>query len=399
MAKKQTLVGNSIVLKEVNRVRLLNELWFNDSYSRAELSKKTGLDAKTITNICNELLAEKLIVVDKIVVAGRGRPSEMLKLNPKAMYSVGIDVGASHITAIIIDFAGNVIDRQSVSFKPIKSFNFVVKKLDALIEKLLDSFPKRNRIKGIAVGVPGILDRKDGVVIDSVNFDKVASFRIVDHIKKMTRLPVSLDESSRMMALGELWFGGHGNIENFISVDLGYGIGMGIIQNGLLYRGVNEMAGEIGHIMVNPNGLKCRCGKIGCLETIVGGKALSDVALSCDFEKYSVKSSGGKAIFELAEKGNKKAIKVLEEVGYSIGIAIANVITLIDPGFVVVGGGLTNASEYIFEPLQNAVKKYSVSSFRKNSGVIQSELGNDACALGAAIMPVKEYFESENIRL
>lgn len=399
MSKKQILIGNSAVLKKVNKVRLLNELWFNCSISRASLSRRTGLDAKTITNICNELLAEKLIFLDEVVVSGRGRPSGMLKLNPRAMYSVGIDIGASHITAIIIDFAGNVIDRQTILFMPIKTRDYIVKKLKPIIDQLINGFQHKGKIKAIGLSFPGFLDRENGKIINSVNFNKIADFQIVSHIEKMTGLPVFLDESSRMMALGELWFGEHGDVDNFICVDLGYGIGMGIVQNGLLYRGFNEISGEIGHIMIDPDGKKCRCGKKGCLETIAGGKVFYDMALKLNLDKYGINSFGGRAIFEAAEKNDKRAVDVLQKVGYSIGIAIANVITLIDPGFVIVGGGLMNASKYILEPMQNAVQEHSVSSLRKNPKVMLSKLGEDLCAMGASIVPIKEYFEFENIRL
>ena len=398
MSTTRTLIGNSTVLKEVNRIRLLNKLRLQGPASRANLSKSTGLDAKTITNICNELLTEKLITSDKIVISGRGRPAEMLKLNPAAAYSIGVDIGATQITAAIIDFQGNIVDKHHTTFEPVKSRDFIEKKLTSVIAKLLNGFKAQKKIRGIGLAFPGFIDRQKGAVVNSVNFDNLKDFNIASHIQKKFNLPTMIDESSRLMAVGELWFAGHSNTENFICIDAGFGIGMGIVHNGRIFRGANELSGEIGHTVVTTNGSKCKCGKKGCLETVASGRALGKLAESLDMKKYKIKSKDAKALHSAAIAGNTKAKNAIAKAGESIGIAIANVINLFDPGFIVLNGGLVNAGDILIEPLKKSVRTHCLGQFQDNCSINVSKLGNLASALGAAMLPMKEFFELENIK-
>ena len=298
-----------------------------------------------------------------------------------------------------MDLAGNLQYKDRLEFGTSKDFEFLLDKTKVAFKKIRQSLAesKWKKICGVGICVPGFLDRTNGIVIDSVNIAGFKGLKIQQIIEKIAKLPVILEESSRSMAIAELWFSSRNACSDFICVDMGFGIGAGIVHNGLVYRGAHESSGEIGHTVVVPDGLACSCGKQGCLETVVSGHALQNLAkklkLSTNSQNY-----GGKALYEAALAGNVEARRALSNVGRHIGVAIANVINLFDPSKVILTGGLLKAGDLLLDPLKAAVKEHSVERMAMRCAIEMSELGDFAGAMGAAMLPLRHYFEFENIR-
>lgn len=395
------LTGNATVLKEINTVRVLNRLRFSGPASRARLSRRTRLDAKTITNVCNRLLKDGLILRRKPVAAGRGRPAERLSLNADAVLAVGVDFGASQVSVVLIDFRGQVRAKFRQEFDSPKGKAFLLKRTTDAVRELVAPLdrPLRKAIIGVGLSVPGLLDRRKGLVHNSVNIRGFRNVPIVGLFRKRLRLPVILEEASRTMALAEIWFGPRPQPRDFVCVDLGFGIGMGVVHDGLLYRGANELSGEIGHTVIQPHGARCSCGKRGCLETVAAGKALGGVARRLPLKKYGIASSGARAVCEAADAGDRRARKAIENAGEAIGIAVANLINLFDPGRVILNGGLVKAGRLLTAPLRKAAQAHAVNSSGRICPVVVSELGDFAGAMGAAMLPMRTYFEFDNIRI
>ena len=398
-----TLIGNPSILKKVNRVRVMNYLNNHGPTSRAQLARETGLDGKTITNICNNLLSDSLIMAPKTVQNGqrlRGRPPEVLSLNNDAAYAIGVDFGAQQVTGLVIDFGSNVKTRIRREYESPESKDFLLKEIDAVITELLDTIDSkaRKKIKAIGLCVPGLIDKSAGIVVQSVNIQDFNEVPIVEIIQKKFSFDVILEDSSRAMALAEMWFG-EITRNNFLCIDLGYGIGMGIIENGLLYQGANGRSGEIGHTIVQPGGYKCRCGREGCLETVASGRALAEMASEAGVIELSPEKISAKAVYESAKDGNTEAQDLLKQAGKYIGIAIANVIDLFDPQAVVLNGGLINAGEMLVGPLKEVVEQHNINFSDLSYDIEESKIGADASALGAAMMPLRSCFEFENIKL
>ena len=393
------ITGNPAVLKKINVARILHQLRFNGSASRAELARRTRLDAKTLTNVSQTLLADGLIQCRETVALGRGRPAENITLNPEAAYGIGLDLGSQQVTGAVIDLAGNVQSHFRREFDIPKDGKYLLNKAEEVLHDLLGSLTRsaRKRVQGIGFCVPGFLNREEGVVVESVNIRGFTDVPIIDQYQARFKIPVILEEASRTMALAELWFGKHKNSTHFICIDMGIGIGMGIIHNGILYRGSREQSGEIGHTVVEPHGQVCRCGKRGCLERVASGKALSDLSLSVDLEKYKIKCVGAKAIYQAAQAGDVKAKAILRRTGEYIGIAISNVINLFDPDLVILNGGLINAGDLLLDPLKDVIKTNCMNSKTGQVQIEISGLGNLAGAMGAAMLPLEHYFEFENI--
>jgi len=359
-----------------------------------------NLDAKTLTNVSARLLGENLIGCRDAVVAGRGRPAEIIFINPHAAYGVGIDLGSQQVTGVVVDMAGNVPWRIRREFESPRDKNFLLKQADQVVAELFDSLGKSagKKVRGIGFCVPGFLDRRRGLAVESVNIRGFKNVPVGRLFQRRFKQPVFLEESSRMMAMAELWFAKRDFESHFICVDLGVGIGMGIVHNGIMYRGSRERSGEIGHTVVEPRGLQCLCGKRGCLETVASGSGLARHAEKINLSKRGIKSKGAKAIYEAAVSGDTQAQEVLTKAGEYIGLAIANVINLFDPDRVILNGGLVTAGNRIVDPLRRAVKAHSMKTTGGGCRVEVSELGQSAGAMGAAMLPLMSFFEFENIK-
>lgn len=394
------LTGNAAVLQRVNTVRLLNRLRLGGPASRAELARATGLDAKTISNLSGRLLRDRLVVTRQAVARGRGRPAEELALNPEAALAVGVDFGASQVSVVVLDLAGKVRKRFHQEFGAARGKTFLLRRTGEAVRALIGSLTARERraLAGVGVSVPGLVDRQTGRVRNSVNIPGFRNVPLRALLEKRLGLPVILEEASRSMALAEIWFGPARARQDFICVDLGYGIGMGVVHGGLLYRGANEMGGEIGHTVVNPGGAVCRCSKRGCLETVASGRALGAMAKELPLKKYGIRSLGAKALCEAARAGDRKAARAIRKAGEAIGIAVANLVNLFDPGRVVLNGGLVKAGPRLTDPVRATADALAISPFNERCPVEVSTLGECAGAMGAAMLPLRLFFEFDNIR-
>jgi predicted NBD/HSP70 family sugar kinase len=392
------LTGNPAVLRRVNRVRILNKLFFQKSLSKAQLARETGLDPKTMTNLCTELQQEKLLLSQPAPALGRGRPGELLKLNPQAAFSIGVDVGPYHVTAVLLDFAAGIRKKWQRTFRKPATAKTLLRATRDGIETLkqhIDGHP--SILQGICIVIPGLISHKEGTVIRAVNIPKLNGLNLVDVFADV-KSPIFVEGSSHAQSIAEKWLGGHYNDSNFITLDIGYGIGMGIMYHGELNRGANERSGEIGHTVVLPNGPTCTCGKNGCLEIVASGSALEKVAAGLPLAENGIKSRGAKAIYELAKQGDETAINILSQSGTYIGIAIANAVTLFDPGVVILNGGLVRAGDFLLDSMNKSIQQ-NLMALPNSVSITTSHLGDVAGALGAAMVPLQHYFEWEKFEL
>lgn len=399
IANYNSLTGNPAVLRHLNRVRIMGQLRREGGSTRVQMSHTTGLDPKTVTNLCNDLLESGLILPQDTQARGRGRPAERLRINPDAALTIGVDLGAQQVSAILMDLSGEVRASWRQEYGHAKEGKFLLKEASGAIRRMIDVVPTRSHrtLHGIGICVPGLLSRRDGIVVRSVNIRGFRNLPIIDVLDEYG-LPMALEESSRSMALAEKWFGRRDANESFICMDLGFGIGMGIVHNGLLYRGANELSGEIGHTVVDPKGSKCRCGKVGCLEAVASGRTLGELAVRLRLTARGANAAGAKSLHEAALQSDPRARRALADAGRFIGVAIANIISLFDPGTVVLNGGLIGAGEFLTTSLRQSVHRHRLRGAPHACNIEISTLGNLAGAMGAAMLPLRRYFEFDNIQ-
>lgn len=375
--------GTFQLMKSVNKSIVLNKIRLDAPISRAQIAKETNLTPPTVSTIVKELLRENMIIERKSDVSMGGRKPLMLHINDQAYFIIGVDAGPEQIAGIVADLSGNILNRHYVSLeKPLDRKTFLTL-LKTCIEQLItDQKRPSEDYLGIGVAMHGIVDVKEGISKFAPNIG-LKNIPIKEVLEKEFQMNVKVENDARLMALGESWFGGHGSLERLIAINFGRGVGGGIILNGELYHGAHDIAGEIGHMMIDPEGDICECGNQGCLQTFATGPAIVRRAKQKlnDSNKSHIPLSGEK-IFALAKAGHSIYQETLRETAQYIGVGLTNVIHLLNPDKVVLGGGVMNSAEIILPTIRDIVAQRSLTEEAKNT-VVVTQLGQDATLLGA----------------
>jgi glucokinase-like ROK family protein len=267
---------------------------------------------------------------------------------------------------------------------------------------LLDSIPNRQKLLGIGLSVAAMIDSDKGEIAFSANIPGWRNLTLVKIIKQEFQVPVMLESTANAAVLGERAFGAGKGYDDLIFYHIGMGIGAGIISQGRLYRGSNEFAGEIGHTVIDEFGPACRCGNFGCLEALASAKAIRDHAVAAlekgiesilptivDNDNTKITAE---TVYLAAMKGDKLCRRILQEAGAHLGIGAANLVNILNPALLVVGGGLSKAGDFILEPLIRTLQERSLAVSLKSVKVTTSMLGDNAAPLGATTLVLRRVF-------
>ncbi|NLC43559.1 MAG: ROK family protein [Clostridiales bacterium] len=371
--------------------------------SRVDLSAKANLDKKTITNIINEMLADGEVIVVSKSTNGVGRPKENLALNGKYLYSIGLDVGGTHVSGVIMDYTGKVLCDHSIDIASMSS-DILMQLCNYIIEELLEKSKfSIEQIDKIGLAFPGYIDSKTGEAKLNENIKGWRNLPLADLFHKKYNVEIMVDDCSRLMALAELRYGSGREVNDFIVFDLGLGIGCGIVINGKVFYGSMGMSGEVGHTIVKVDGPRCTCGRNGCIESIASGWALTKQAtelldrgesplLSEATNKNTIIPTV-KEIGLAAKLGDDKCLRLLKNAGRYIAIGIVNSISIINPSKVIVGGRLILDNDIMFHEIVETVKREALNEMIKDLRIQASQLGDLATAIGAATLCMENYFE------
>ena len=264
-----------------------------------------------------------------------------------------------------------------------------------ICDVLSNSGIARSKVLGIGVGMPGLIRTSDSMVVFSPVLQR-RNLNLYDHLASRFELPIMVDSIHRVLVMGEKKYGSCRNSDNFVTVNLGYGIGAGLFINGNVYSGNCGFAGEIGHIILNPLGPKCFCGNRGCLETLGSALAMTRDAIArirnneptllTSMIPGGLETLEAKHIFAAAKLSDSLACDIVSNAIDYIGMGIANLTNLMDPDFVVIEGGLSLAGDFLLKPLIEAWRKYRMNYSGMNTRIILSNFGADATAIGASAM-------------
>src|SRR5688500_13301591 len=329
---KQTLLKCSI----------LKELYFLGLGSCADLSDKTGKSLPLIQKLINEMIDEDLIAESGLAPSTGGRRPVMYKLKAKSMFTVSVAMDQFLTKIAVIDTSNNIV--LSKEFEcPLANADSVLSILHESIENIItESGVDREKIIGVGVGMPGFIDFRQG---ENYSFFPNEKKSVTRYLKEKLNLPVYLDNDSSLIALAEYRFGSSKNLTNAMVVNIGWGVGLGMILNGELFRGQNGFAGEFSHIPLFNNNKLCQCGKSGCLETessllVIFEKVSQGLkegrvsSLKNDFHSGHLQDDW-KDIVRAATHGDQFVIEILSEIGYNIGRGIAILIHLFNPEMVI----------------------------------------------------------------
>jgi predicted NBD/HSP70 family sugar kinase len=274
--------------------------------------------------------------------AGRGRPPVALEVVPEASYVIGIKLSDEYNTAVLADFAGNMVADCALPTQPTRrELPQLLNEIGALMEDLLHKSGKsQDDVKAVGIGVSGIADHKTGVVLWSPLL-QLRDVALGPAFTERFGLPVYLDNDANMLTLAELWFGTGRQMENFVVITIEQGVGMGLVMDNRLYRGAQGIGLELGHTKVQLDGALCRCGQRGCLEAYLADYALAREAAtalgrSIDTEQSPQEMLGN--LFEQAKAGNQAAKTIFNRAGRYLSVGLSNVIQLFDPPLIILSG-------------------------------------------------------------
>ena len=310
-------------------------------------------------------------------------------------YVVGVDLGGTKISTALSDLEGKIINQTTIPTDAHEDEVPVLNRIINSIEKVVnDSAVSYEDIKGIGIGSPGPLDAKQGIIITTPNLP-FKNFNLVKPISEKFGVPVFLDNDANVAAIGEFMFGAGKGAENIVFFTVSTGVGGGAILNGKVYRGHTSNALEIGHMTVAPHGPRCNCGNVGCVEATSSGTAIAKrahEALSTKVEtslrKYENVTSY--EVFVEAAAGDPVAKDIIDDAMNYLGIAVANAVSIFDPEYVIIGGGVSKAGDVVFDTVRKVVNKRCFKSMAESVKIVPAGLGTDAGLIGAVALALLE---------
>lgn len=384
---------NQHVVKKGNKSLVLDTIKKESPISRAAIASQTGLNKGTVSSLVSDLIDDHLIYESGPGESSGGRRPVMLLFNESAGYSIGIDIGVNYLLGILTDLNGNIHQEKIITFNNL-SYEEIEKKLFETIDYLNHLVPESPYgTIGIGVGVPGTVDKIGNILLaPNLGWKNI-------HLKKVLEskysLPTVIENEANAGAYGEKKFGVGKDFTNIAYVSAGIGIGVGLILNGSLYRGNNGFSGELGHMTIEVNGKKCRCGNEGCWELYASEQALINKAGKLGIELPENKEFALNNLLILAEKGNQDAISLFNQIGDYLGVGINNIINIFNPQQVIIGNRMATSKKWIEKQLNKRLNQ--ALSFQQNDLQINfSELSTLATALGVTAFSI-ESFLSMNI--
>ena len=396
------LKGSPQYINKLNKIKILNVIREKGQISRADLVKYTGISAPTITRIVNNLIRDERLVKEVgIGKSSGGRKPTLIEFAGLENFVIGIDLGTTHIDGVLSNLNAETIAEIRVETRAEEGFNQIMNRTAEIISRLRKHpAVKKKKIFGVGIAVAGLVNRKENVVEFSPDFHW-ENVDIIKTLKSKCNLPIKFDNVTRVMALGELWYGVGRKVNNFIVINIGYGIGAGIIIDGKPLYGEYGMAGEFGHITMEKNSKYiCECGNYGCLEALSSGRA---IALSVKNGLQSGRQSilnesrnGGitaAMVAEAAMKGDKLCKEVFDEAAEYLGIGITNLINLTSPEVVLIGGGVAQAKDLILKKIIDTVNKRGLRTKSRKVHIQPVSFGINAASKGALALVLNEVLQ------
>lgn len=379
------------MMKTVNKKAILNKIRVNGSISRAKIAKETGLTPATVTNIVKELIKEDFVKESHLGKSSGGRKPTLLQLNEKGYYVIGVDAGTNTIEGAICNIFGDTILRLEKKISnPIESGPFLEVMIDVIRELLNSEAVDPTKILGIGVAMHGVMNIEEGISYYSSN-SGLEDVPVKAVLEKEFEYEVALENNSRALALGEYWFGGFENVNRFSGINIGRGVGSGLIVDGKLIHGPQYVAGEIGHTVISMDGKRCTCGNKGCFETFVSGGSI--VRRAKEQISDAPENLTAEDVYNFAVEKNEEYLKILEETGYYISVGLLNLINTSNPDTIVLGGGVMGSAEFLMPViLRNIRKRALTNKLRDEVTILVGKLEDDATLLGAAALLFNEYF-------
>jgi len=379
--------GDHAYIKALNK-RIITEIILKEqSISRAQLSKVTGLNKATITSQINELLDEDLIEETQSDQSTGGRKPILLSLKKEAGYALGIEVDVDHIYFLLTNLYGEIIQKDILPFDT----SYYEKTRDLLLQKIQyyinECETSHYGLVGVGIGIHGLVDRKGKIVY--VIHSNWRNVDLKQDLAQYISCPIFINNNTNYCAYGEKTFYIHRS--NLLCLTISTGIGLGIIMDGKIYQGFHGIAGEIGHMIIQQDGKQCTCGNQGCWEQYASERAfLAGLARKKGRALYTMK--------ELAESIRIKdsvTMTALNDFAKKLSVGINNIINTFNPETIIINSHIIP----MYPAIMEEIKKHLKSSMNDYQDLLYSALGQDACTLGASAVVIKSFLGISNLYL
>ena len=383
VATERRTPGSQTSLREANRARIVNAIKKHGGLTQVELSGVTGLSPATVSNIVKELSGAGVLHTSPTTQSGRR--ARQVTLAHALGLVVGVHFSTRHMRIALADVAHTVVAEHHLPLAKDHRADNELDRTALLIADMLDTLQaSMSEVLAVGIALTAPVDRATGTTARSGILRGWDGIPVAEVMQRRLKRSVFVDNAANLAALAELRMGASRGKQDSIYIDIGDGIGAGLIINGRIFRGHNGSAGEFGHTTIVENGPLCRCGNRGCLEAIAGGYAILE----------GLKSTHGNLklndVVTKAMSGDPGAIRAIADAGKHIGIAAANLSNLVDPERLVVGGELSRAGEILLGPIRHAMERSVIVDQLLMPDVVQGQLGVRAATLGAVAYAIDQ---------
>jgi glucokinase len=285
-------------------------------------------------------------------------------------FAIGVDLGGTNLRIAAVDTDGNLLAKITLGTQVSKGREFVVSEMCDAIKTLEKKYENQGKLCGVGIGIPGIIDKRTGMLRESPNLPGWHDYPVRDDISERLGTDVILENDANAAGFGENWLGAGKGYDEMCMITLGTGVGGGLVLRGGVWLGMNGMAGEVGHVTVDPNGHPCKCGNIGCVEQYASATGIMRLAReeiaggdAPELEKLAAGPNiefSARAVFNLALQGDRAAQRVYDRMGWALGILIGDLVNILNLRMYVVGGGVSNGWQAFAPSMFSEIRKRSM---------------------------------------
>lgn len=398
---KDVTLSNLTIKKYFQKKSILYHLYQRGIISNPEICMLTNMSSPSVQKVLNELITDGLVREEGTGQSIGGRRPLLYGLNPDGRIILGMNIGHKSTQGAVFNIKNQIIGQFFHLHEHMTNTYDFLEKLTSFIQKMIaETGADFEKVLGVGIGITGLTNPATGMSYSYLNFGEKPLKQILE---ENLGKPVYLDNDARIMALGEYAFGLAKGRNNVLCVNIGSGIGLGMILNGRLYQGNSGFAGEFGHLKLAEDGPLCICGKKGCLETMASGEALMRlVKEGIEAGKQTmimqlVQNDPDKItpalIVEAARMGDQCSIDALSQLGEYLGKGLASLIHLFNPEAIILGGEVAAARNFLVDPIQHTLNKYAIFQIKSDTTILTSDFGEGSALYGALALVMENIFE------
>jgi predicted NBD/HSP70 family sugar kinase len=375
-------------IKRKNRATVFEMIKNNPPLSRAEIARLTGMSPTTISRIVSDLFHLDFMHEIEQETSSVGRKAVLLQVNPRSVLSVGVEIDKTMIRIGVIDLDGKVIGSRTIERQKNEAAEATLGNIAAGINELIEAEDfDRRRIVGIGVGLPGIIDYASGTAVLSAQLGWKQT-NIAGILKKLTGLEVAVDNELKVKSLAEHMYGAAKGSSRSVLIGFGSGVGSSLIIDGEIYRGESNSAGEIGHTVVDPGGILCECGKVGCLQTYIAEASLLE-------QSNKIKPIANlDELFQARRDGEFWAASIIDRAMTFIAVTISNIACMYNPDTVILTGKLVERFSEVREFIADkCMDQFVWEPLRGTFQIVYSAFENDGVVIGSGLLAQSRFLD------